>query len=66
MSNSNIPASELLTEPEAAVYLRCSLSKLQRLRKRKCGPVPTRIGRNIRYRKSALDAFLDKHSSEAA
>jgi predicted DNA-binding transcriptional regulator AlpA len=32
------PMSELLTKPEAAKFLRLSLSTLERLTKEKCGP----------------------------
>jgi hypothetical protein len=60
------PSSGLLSERQAAAYLRVSYSKLRRMRKQKTGPVFVRNGRSLSYRISALEAFLDAHSSNAA
>jgi hypothetical protein len=57
--------SPLLTELEASAYLRISITKLRRLRKKKNGPKPTTIGRSIFYRQRELDAFIENHSAEA-
>ncbi len=47
-----------LTPPEAAKYLRTSVSTLAKLRVYGGGPAFTRIGRAIRYTRTELDAFM--------
>ncbi len=47
-----------LTPPEAAQYLRTSVSTLAKLRVYGGGPAFTRIGRAIRYRRAELDAYM--------
>lgn len=55
---------EYLTTAQAADYL--NISK-QWLEARRCrggdAPPPTRIGRAVRYRRSALDAWMRQHES---
>lgn len=52
----------LFNERQAAHFLGCSIFKLQRDR-RIGSPMPyVKIGRNIRYRLSELEAYLQKHS----
>ena len=46
------------TPEEAAEYLRSSRSTLAKLRLRGTGPVFTRIGRVIRYRRTDLDRWM--------
>jgi excisionase family DNA binding protein len=47
-----------LTPPEAANYLRSSVSTLAKLRVYGGGPEFTRIGRAIRYRRADLDTYM--------
>ncbi len=55
----------LLTEREAAEYLRISVYWLQKVRSQgRPGPVATYIGRAVRYRLSALDRFIDENSKQ--
>jgi excisionase family DNA binding protein len=46
------------TPPEAAKYLRTSVSTLAKLRVYGGGPEFTRIGRAIRYRRADLDTYM--------
>jgi excisionase family DNA binding protein len=46
------------TAEEAAAYLRSSPSTLAKLRLHGGGPIFTRIGRVIRYRRSDLDRWM--------
>jgi excisionase family DNA binding protein len=48
------------TPDEAADYLRSSTSTLAKLRLHGGGPVFTRIGRVIRYRRSDLDSWMSR------
>ena len=48
-----------LTPPEAAEYLRTSVSTLAKLRVYGGGPAFTRIGRAVRYRRAELDAYME-------
>ena len=55
----------LLTEREAAEYLRISVYWLQKVRSQgRPAPVATFIGRAVRYRRSALDRFIDENSEQ--
>jgi excisionase family DNA binding protein len=47
-----------LTPPEAANYLRSSVSTLAKLRVYGGGPEFTRIGRAIRYRRTDIDTYM--------
>jgi hypothetical protein len=51
--------SPLLTEREAAVFLRRSLSSLRRGRKSQIGPSFVRFGRSIRYRLVDLQGYIE-------
>jgi predicted DNA-binding transcriptional regulator AlpA len=51
--------SPLYDEKEAARYTTRSVSSLRRGRKDGSGPKFVRLGRSIRYQKSALDAYID-------
>lgn len=52
----------LLTERQAAHFLGCSMYLLQRQR-RMGSPIPfIKISRNIRYRLSVLEAYLQEHT----
>ena len=53
---------EVLTVEEAADYLRTSPRTLQRWRDRRWGPRFSKIGGGVRYRRTDLDAFIEKHA----
>jgi excisionase family DNA binding protein len=53
-------AETYYTAEEAAEYLRSSQSTLAKLRLYGGGPVFTRIGRVIRYRRSDLDRWMSE------
>ena len=57
-------AKQLMTPTEAADYLGLSVSTLQLWRSRGSHPalVFVRCGRNIRYRRSDVDSFLDSQA----
>lgn len=52
----------LFNERQAAHFLGCSVFKLQRDRRIGSPVSYIRIGRNIRYRLSELEAYLQKHT----
>ena len=53
----------LLTENDAADYLRTSVYWMQKVRSQgRPGPAVTFIGRSVRYRRSALDRFIDENT----
>ena len=55
-----------LTVPEAAEYLGCSRSMLDKDRVTGLLGIPfSRLGRHIRYSRKALDAYLDANSTIA-
>lgn len=64
------PVDRLLTEVEAAQFLNISIRTLQAWRTRGGGPLFIRLGRAVRYRQSALEAWLNAntmaHTSAAA
>lgn len=51
--------SDLLTVKEACAYLRVSEPWIYRKRREGSGPRYIRMGTNIRYRKSDLDAYIE-------
>jgi predicted DNA-binding transcriptional regulator AlpA len=56
-----LPASEsVLTPVEAAKFLRCSTSWLAKARQRGEGPPYVKIGRSVRYLKSALVQWMEE------
>jgi len=55
------PPEPLLTAPETAQYLRCSLRTLDRERADGSGIPYVRIGGRIRYRRADIDAFVKAH-----
>jgi excisionase family DNA binding protein len=50
----------LLTEAEVADLLRVSPRTVRRWRNEGTGPPALRVGRRIRYRRSAVEAWLDR------
>ena len=56
-----MPADDvLLTEAEVAEMLRVSQRTVRRWRNEGSGPPALRVGRRIRYRRSAVEAWLDR------
>ncbi len=55
----------VVSEVDAARYLGVSTSTLRRRRAAQSGPDYVQIGKLIRYRKQALERFLEKHSVKA-
>ncbi|MBR0842933.1 helix-turn-helix domain-containing protein [Bradyrhizobium liaoningense] len=53
---------EYLRAAEAAAYLKSSTSTLAKLRVYGGGPLYTRIGRAVRYKKSDLDAYMSRNT----
>ena len=54
---ASAPDDVLLTQPEAAQYLRVSVPTLERWRKVGIGPTAFRVGHAIRYRLSDVRSF---------
>ena len=61
---SEATADEYLTTVEAAAYLKLSRQYLEiaRYRADGSGPDYIKLGRAVRYRRSALDAYMNSHS----
>jgi DNA-binding transcriptional MerR regulator len=59
-SDSRDP-NELLTEHEAAELLRVSVRTLQAWRTKNIGPPFVRLNRMIRYRRQAINDWLDSN-----
>lgn len=57
-----VAEDELLTEREAASLLKISSRTLQAWRPAGTGPAFVRVGRSIRYRRNALQEWLDQNS----
>jgi excisionase family DNA binding protein len=56
-----VPSDDvLLTEAEVAEMLRVSQRTVRRWRNEGSGPPALRVGRRIRYRRSAVEAWLDR------
>jgi excisionase family DNA binding protein len=58
--------SEVLTAAEAADYLRYPVETLRRWRALGEGPRFVKAGRHVRYRRAALDRWLEEREREAA
>jgi Helix-turn-helix domain len=50
---------DILDTHEAAAYLRLTVSSLNKMRCTGSGPAFIRMGRSVRYRRRALDLFID-------
>lgn len=57
---------EVLTATEAAAYLQVPVETLRRWRSVGIGPRHAKVGRHVRYRRAALDRWLDEREREAA
>jgi excisionase family DNA binding protein len=55
---------KMLTRKEAARLLGCSESALRRWAGLGCGPMLVRLGRLVRYRRSALEEFIAENSDD--
>ncbi|MEU1008163.1 helix-turn-helix domain-containing protein [Streptomyces sp. NPDC005890] len=51
-------APDLLTTKELAIYLRKPVATVRGWRYRKVGPAGFRLGRDVVYRREAVDAWL--------
>ncbi len=58
----SINPDPLLTEIEAAEYLDASPKTLPIWRHKSVGPDYVKVGRNVRYKQSALDEYLEKQT----
>lgn len=56
------PADNLMSIAETAQYLGVATQTLYRLRHEGKGPLGTRVGGAVRYRKSQVDAWLDENT----
>ena len=54
-------SNDLLTTEQAAQYLDLKRNTLEIWRTRGGGPLFVKIGRNVRYRKADLDAFVERN-----
>ncbi|MET7643012.1 helix-turn-helix domain-containing protein [Streptomyces sp. NPDC005426] len=59
-------APDLLTTKELAVYLRKPVATVRGWRYRKVGPVGFRLGRDVVYRRSAVDVWLAEQEKASA
>jgi excisionase family DNA binding protein len=59
-SGGGTAASPLLTVEEAADYLRCSASHLNKLRSSGGGPMFVKMGSKVLYRRADLDRYIEK------
>lgn len=57
-TNKSENLGPLLNTREAANYLGCSTALLEKLRWKGSGPVFIKVGKSVRYRKSAIDIWL--------
>ena len=62
MVSAQQSGNDLVTEREAARILAVSKRTLQAWRMKGCGPPFVRVGRAIRYRQSALDAWINANT----
>ena len=61
------PERDLLTESEAAEFLTVVPRTLEKWRRHNCYRLPfVRVGRSIRYRRSALEAWLQSRTADEA
>lgn len=65
MSHAKSPQYELLTEKEAAVFLRSSVSKLQKDRIKGMGVPFIKNGKSIRYRLTDLIAYIERNTFQS-
>lgn len=66
MSEKVINTDPLLDTSNAAAYIGCTANHLARLRMRKEGPAYFKHGSLVRYRRSALDAWISANTRSAS
>lgn len=54
-------SDDLLGPPELAAYLGVALATVYAMNHKGSGPRRIRVGRHVRYRKSDVDAWLEKN-----
>ena len=59
----NWSPDDILNTHEAASYVRLSASSLNKMRCTGLGPAFIRMGRSVRYRRRALDSFIDSRGT---
>ncbi|MDP9459334.1 MAG: helix-turn-helix domain-containing protein [Actinomycetota bacterium] len=59
-------ADPLMTTEDLADYVKVPVATVYQWNYRKTGPTAIRVGRHLRYRKSAVDAWLTANSLGAA
>jgi excisionase family DNA binding protein len=52
------PDDELLTLDEVAAHLKVPAATLRKWRAQRSGPAAFRLGKHLRYRRSAVESFL--------
>ena len=58
--------AEILTAAQASEYLQIPQETLRRWRSLGIGPRHAKVGRHVRYRRAALDRWLEEREQEAA
>lgn len=56
----------LLTTEDLAEYVKVPVATVYQWNYRKTGPAPIRVGRHLRFRKSAVDAWLTANTATTA
>ena len=64
MDTTKAPPDRLLTLPEVCDYLGISAPTLYGMRHQGRGPVGYRVGRQLRFRRSEVDAWLQDHRDD--
>jgi excisionase family DNA binding protein len=57
--------SEVLTGAQAADYLQVPQETMRQWRYKGTGPTYAKVGRHVRYRRAALDRWLEEREREA-
>ena len=60
------PTDPLMTPAEVSDYLKISVRSLDAWRYRRTGPAFIHVGRHVRYRQSAVEAFIDSLDAQTA
>jgi excisionase family DNA binding protein len=64
LGRTRLAGEPLLTQRQAAEYLNVSITTLQRWRRKGIGPPSIRLPNGyLRFRRSDLDTWLEKHGS---
>jgi excisionase family DNA binding protein len=66
VSSKVLEFQNLMTEKEAAEYLRLQPGTLRNMRSRGEGPKFVQMSRFIRYRREALDKYIDECTKDCA